>query len=217
MKNESRELLIKSKKRVRDHGEVFTPDWVVEAMLDLVKAETENIDAKFLEPACGEGNFLVKVLERKLRAAAAKYKNQFEYEKNAFLAAGSLYGIDLLEDNVLKTRKRLFGTFRAKYEKLYPQSWKKEFLKSIQFVLSKNIVQGDALTMLNDKSEPIIFSQWSIIKTAKVKRVDFSFAEILKKESMKKGLFAEMETKDLGLKPIKEHPPVSFYELGVDF
>ncbi len=65
--------LVKSKARVADHAEVFTPPWLVEAMLDLVKAETERIDSRFLEPACGSGNFLVQILRRKLAAVELKY------------------------------------------------------------------------------------------------------------------------------------------------
>ena len=71
--------LVKSKQRVADHGEVFTPEWLVEAMLDLVKGETERIDSRFLESACGSGNFLVKILQRKLAAVELKYgKSDFE-------------------------------------------------------------------------------------------------------------------------------------------
>src|SRR6185312_6851418 len=71
--------LFKSKQRVADHGEVFTPAWMVEAMLNLVRDETERIDSRFLEPACGSGNFLVQVLRRKLVAVEVKYgKSDFE-------------------------------------------------------------------------------------------------------------------------------------------
>ena len=89
--------LIKSKKRVEDHGEVFTPPWLVEKMLDLVKGETERIDARFLEPACGIGNFLVPILQRKLAAVELKFgKSDFERRHYALLGLMCCYGIELL-------------------------------------------------------------------------------------------------------------------------
>ncbi len=209
--------LIKSKKRVRDHGEVFTPEHIVKAMLDLVAHETENIGARFLEPACGDGNFLSEVLKRKLEAVRRKHKKpQLEYESYAFQAIGSLYGIDLLEDNVRQARKRLLDIFLSEYEKSYPKTQKEKFLESIRFVLKKNITQGDALTMLTKEGKPIIFPEWNISSIPFVKRRDFSFAEILQKESMKEGLFENMETEDLGLKPTTEYPQIHLYEVGSD-
>src|SRR3954467_10256673 len=100
--------LIKSKKRVADHGEVFTPPWMVEAMLDLVKGETERIDSRFLEPACGSGNFLVPVLKRKLAAVELKYdKSDFEKQHYAILALMCIYGIELLADNITECRANM--------------------------------------------------------------------------------------------------------------
>ena len=93
---------VKSKQRVTDHGEVFTPPWMVEAMLDLVKSETERIDSRFLEPACGSGNFLVRILQRKLAAVELKFgKSDFEKRHYALLALMCTYGIELLEDITL--------------------------------------------------------------------------------------------------------------------
>lgn len=92
--------LVRSKQRVSDHGEVFTPAWMVEAMLDLVKGETERIDSRFLEPACGSGNFLVKILARKIAAVEQKYaKSDFEKRHYALLGLMCCYGIELLGDN----------------------------------------------------------------------------------------------------------------------
>jgi type I restriction-modification system DNA methylase subunit len=104
--------LIKSKKRVADHGEVFTPPWIVEAMLDLVKGETERIDSRFLEPACGSGNFLVRVLQRKLGAVELKFgKSEFEKQQYALLALMCIYGIELLADNIAECRANLLEIF----------------------------------------------------------------------------------------------------------
>ena len=112
--------LVKSKQRVADHGEVFTPAWMVEAMLDLVKGETERIDSRFLEPACGNGNFLVQILRRKLAAVELKYgKSDFERRHYALLALMCVYGIELLPDNIADCRANLLEIF-AEYLNLDP-------------------------------------------------------------------------------------------------
>ena len=208
--------LIKSRNRVRDHGEVFTPDFVVNDMLDLVKNETENIESRFLEPACGDGNFLIKVLERKLKVVKRVYKkSQFDYEKNALLAISSLYGVDLLYDNVKEARDRLYSFFLNEYKELYKEKINNNFLKSIKYVLSRNILQGNALTLKDNRENLIIFSEWSSVKGVKIKRRDFSFANILSTEAMRVGLFKNLDEESLSSKPIKEYPPTSFLKLYI--
>lgn len=99
---------VKSKQRVVDQGEVFTPQWMVEAMLDSVKDETERIDSRFLEPACGSGNFLVRILQRKLAAVELKFgKSDFEKRHYALLALMCTYGIELLADNIAECRANM--------------------------------------------------------------------------------------------------------------
>ncbi|HET9136924.1 MAG TPA: DNA methyltransferase, partial [Candidatus Kapabacteria bacterium] len=138
-------MLIKSKQRVADHGEVFTPPWLVEAMLDLVKAETERIDSRFLEPACGSGNFLVKIFQRKLTAVELKYgKSEFEQKHFALLALMCIYGIELLADNIDECRENLLEIF-SEYLQIDPSN---DFYRAADSVLSLNIIHGDALTML---------------------------------------------------------------------
>ena len=149
--------LVKSKQRVADHGEVFTPDWMVEAMLNLVKDETERIDSRFLEPACGSGNFLVRVLHRKLAAVELKYgKSGFERSHYALLGLMCIYGIELLEDNIAECRDNLLKIF-AKYLSLGESD---DLYRAATHVLSQNLVHGDALTMLTDSGEPITFAEW---------------------------------------------------------
>ena len=100
---------VRSRRRVVDHGEVFTAEREVNAMLDLVRAETERIESRFLEPACGNGNFIAEVLRRKLAVVASRYrKSPDEYQRYAFLAVSSIYGVDVLADNVGECRERLF-------------------------------------------------------------------------------------------------------------
>src|SRR5690348_1476981 len=150
--------LVKSKKRVADHGEVFTPPWMVEAMLDLVKGETERIDSRFLEPACGSGNFLGRILQRKLAAVELKYrKSEFEKQHYAILAVSSLYGIELLADNVAECRANLLKIL-ADYLKLDKSD---DLYRAASYVLLQNLIHGDALAMRTSHGRPIIFAQWS--------------------------------------------------------
>ena len=158
------EKQVVSKQRVTDHGEVFTNQREVNAMLDLVKQETERIDSRFLEPACGIGNFLVEILERKMRIVERRYsRSQTEYERNAVLAVSSIYGIDILEDNVAECRKRLFEIFDSKYGRRFKKNIKEDCRKAVRAILQKNIIWGDALTLktIGENSQPIVFTEWS--------------------------------------------------------
>jgi len=163
--------LIKSKKRVADHGEVFTPPWLVEKMLDLVKGETERIDARFLEPACGSGNFLVPVLQRKLAAVEAKFgKSAFEKRHYALLALMCCYGIELLQDNIAECRANMLEVF-AEYLNLTDDA--NEMYRAASFVLSLNLVHGDAMTMRDMNSAPISVVEWGYFGKGKFQRRDF--------------------------------------------
>src|SRR5512137_21315 len=135
---------VKSRQRVADHGEVFTPAWLVEAMLDLVKDETERIDSRFLESACGSGNFLVQILRRKLAAVELKYsKSDFERRHYALLALMCIYGIELLADNIAECRANLLEIF-ADYLQIAETD---DLYRAASYVLAQNIVHGDALKM----------------------------------------------------------------------
>jgi hypothetical protein len=152
--------LIKSKRRVADHGEVFTPGWLVEKMLDLVKGESERIDSRFLEPACGSGNFLVPVLQRKLAAVEAKYGEAgFEKRHYALLAVMCSYGVELLADNIAECRANMLGVF-TDYLTLNESD---EFYLAAAYVLSQNLVHGDALTMRTHDGQPITFAEWGYL------------------------------------------------------
>lgn len=175
---------IKSKKRVADHGEVFTPEHIVKDMLDLVKNETERIDSRFLEPACGNGNFLIEILRRKLNIVKDRYrKSQTDYERYAIVAVSSCYGVDILEDNCIECRERLLDFFKREYKTLYKKEVKQQIIDVIAFILSKNIVFGDALTLKANDGEPIIFCEWSAVNHVKMKRRDFTLANLLETEN----------------------------------
>lgn len=162
--------LVKSAQRVADHGEVFTPDWLVEAMLDLVKDETERIDSRFLEPACGSGNFLVQVLQRKLAAVELKYsKSEFERRHYALFGLMCIYGIELLPDNIKECRENLLEIF-AEYLSLEVSD---DLYSAAFYVLSQNLVHGDATKMLTNKGEPLNFAEWGYLSRGKFQRRDF--------------------------------------------
>jgi hypothetical protein len=164
--------LIKSKKRVVDHGEVFTPPWIVEAMLNLVKDETERIDSRFLEPACGSGNFLVRALQRKLAAVELKFgKSDFEKRHYALLALMCFYGIEVLSDNIAECRANLLEIF-AEYLNIDESD---DLHRAASYVLAQNVVHGDALTMCTHEGQPITFAEWGYIGKGKFQRRDFRF------------------------------------------
>jgi hypothetical protein len=204
--------LIKSKKRVADHGEVLTPGWLVEKMLDLVKGETERIDSRFLEPACGSGNFLVPVLQRKLAAVEAKYgKSDFERRHYALLAAMCTYGIELLADNIAECRANMIGVL-ADYLNLNESD---EFYLAATYVLSQNLVNGDALTMRTHDGQPITFAEWGYLGKGKFQRRDFRFDGLIQMSSFSQEgyLFAHI-SKQAIFTPIKGYPPVTVRELA---
>lgn len=174
------EKQVKSKKRVADHGEVFTAEREVKAMCDLVKQETERIESRFLEPACGNGNFLAEVLTRKLNVVSERYKKSpFEYEKYSILAVTSLYGVDILEDNAEECRDRLFNLWKNEYKKAVKAEPDEDCCNAVIYILSQNIICGDALTMLRNDGEPIIFPEWSLVMGTKLQRKDYRFDVLL--------------------------------------
>ncbi|MFV0156797.1 SAM-dependent DNA methyltransferase [Empedobacter falsenii] len=208
---------VKSKQRVSDHGEVFTNEREVNAMLDLVKHETERIDSKFLEPACGTGNFLIEVLRRKLNVVQEKYKKaQLDFERNTLLAITSIYGIDLLEDNIIEARQRLFNYAKEIYTKKFKEKVNEDFLQSLAFILSKNLVQGNALTMMCEPEEkgPIIFPEWEFVTKDKVKRRDFRFDHLMASAPMQElNLFSDLGDEAFIPTPTKDYQAQHYKEL----
>ncbi len=209
---------VKSKKRVADHGEVFTAQREVNAMLDLVKQETERIDSRFLEPACGTGNFLVEILQRKLAVVTSRYRSsQLEYERYAVIAVSSMYGVDILEDNVRDCRKRLFDVFDQHYTRLFKTACQFECRQAVQFILNLNILWGDALTLITVDSppKPIVFAEWAAVNGSLIKRRDYTLANLLASQPMDGlNLFSDMGDKAFIPTPIREFQLVHFLKLG---
>lgn len=203
---------VKSKQRVADHGEVFTPAWLVEAMLDLVKDETARIDSRFLEPACGSGNFLVQVLQRKLAAVEVKYgKSEFERRSYALLALMCIYGIELLADNIAECRANMLEILAEYLQVDAPD----ECYRAASYVLSQNLVHGDALTMCAHEGQPITFAEWGYLGRGKFQRRDFRFDLLTHSSafSAEDSLFAQLGRHEL-FKPTKEYPPMTVSELA---
>jgi len=212
------EKQVVSKQRVADHGEVLTGRREVNAMLDLVKSETERIDSRFLEPACGTGNFLAEILERKLRVVETRYgKSQLEFERYAVLAISSIYGIDILEDNVQQCRHRLFGIFDLYYLRLFKNKSNDDCGESVRHILERNIIHGDALSLktVGDNPNPIVFSEWSPVNGSMLKRRDFTFHGLLEHEAiMELPLFSDRGEDVFIPTPEKEYPPTHFLKVA---
>lgn len=204
--------LIKSKKRVADHGEVFTPEWMVDAMLDLVKEESERIDSRFLEPACGSGNFLVKVLKRKLCAVELKFgKSEFEKRQYALLALMCAYGIELLEDNIIECRANMLEVL-ADYLRIDETD---DLYRAASHVLSLNLIQGDALSMKGHDGAPIAFSEWGYLGKGKFQRRDFRLDVLTGSSafSAEGTLFSHLGKHEI-FTPTKTYPPMTVRDLA---
>ena len=227
--------LVNSKQRVADHGEVFTPAWMVEAMLDLVKAETERIDSRFLEPACGSGNFLVQILRRKLAAVEHKYgQSDFERRHYALLALMCVYGIELLPDNIADCRANLLVIF-AEHLNLTNSD---DLYRAAFFVLSQNLVHGDAMKMRTriegcrscnpsgghgevsfmrqHTCQPILFAEWGYLGKGRFQRRDFRFDSLTQSSaySAEGSLFAHLGKHEIFTPTKPNYPPMTVSELA---
>ncbi|EJL86332.1 type I restriction-modification system methyltransferase subunit [Polaromonas sp. CF318] len=204
--------LVKSKQRVTDHGEVFTPDWMVDVMLDLVKHETERIDSRFLEPACGSGNFIVQILRRKLAVVELKYgKSEFERQHYALLALMCIYGIELLQDNLNECHANMLEIW-AEYFDINETA---DLYKAAAHVLSQNILHGDALTMRTQDGQPITFAEWGYLGKGKFQRRDFRFDVLTGSSafSAEGSLFADLGKHEI-FAPVKTHSSMTVRELA---
>ena len=231
------ERQVKSRKRVADHGEVFTAQREVNAMLDLVKQETERIDSRFLEPACGDGNFLAEILRRKLAAVKARYgRSAADYEKYAVMAVTSIYGVELLQDNVLACRERLFEIWDAEYTANCKGECTDECRAAVRCILARNILCGNALTLKQvdaagqDTEAPIIFSEWVFTGRSSVRRSDYRLDVLMgenrdaRNYNTQISLFdaegdgavdwmIDPETGKTTPRPVREYPPVYYWKV----
>ncbi len=200
---------IKSRQRVADHGEVFTNPREVNAMLDLVRDESFRLDSRFLEPACGDGNFLIEILRRKL-SLLRDIKSPTEWEFQSLIAVGSCYGIELLEDNAEACRLRLFTEMK---EQMVKKNRTQGYEESLRYMLRKNIVCGDALTYRTADGKPITFCEWTpIAGNMQFSRRDFQF-DFLVNQTHQYSLFDEQGEAQSFDEPVKSYPPVHYTQL----
>ena len=223
----------KSKQRVADHGEVFTAEREVKAMLDLVKQETERIESRFLEPACGDGNFLDEILRRKLAVVKSRYgKNAADYERYAVIAVTSIYGVDILQDNVDDCRERMFGIFDREYTANCKEEVNDETRETVRYILRHNILCGDALEMVltidgkskltpDNETVYLEFAEWSAVNSYLLKRRDFQLGHMLKanEKNLQRDFFGEVgfyerdETGAMILQPVREFEAIHYKEI----
>lgn len=222
---------VKSRERVANHGEVFTAEREVKAMCDLVKQETERIESRFLEPACGDGNFLAEILRRKLSVVKSRYrKSIFDYERYTVLALTSIYGVDILSDNAQECRKRLFEIWDKEYSAIAKEQANDRCRDAARYILEKNILCGNTLTMQRDDGTPIIFAEWSAVNSTKLKRRDFRLDVLLLENpddtlyESQLSIFADESqncenweidpaTNAIIPKPIREYPLTDYWEV----
>ena len=207
--NENTKSQIKSRQRVAEHGEVFTNPREVNAMLDLVRDESYRLDSRFLEPACGDGNFLIEILRRKL-SLLKDIKSPTEWEFKSLIAVGSCYGIELLEDNCEACRERLFGEVVGRMGRMGDLG---DYGKSLRYMLRKNIVCGDALTYRTAEGRPITFCEWTpIAGSMQFARRDFQF-DFLVTQSHQYSLFDEQGEAQSFDEPVRSYPPAHYTQL----
>jgi len=212
---ENKEQQIKEKSRVSNFGEVLTSKREVLDMLNLVSSETLRLDSRFLEPACGDGNFLIEVLNFKLKILEKNYsKNQYEFEKFSIQIFTSIYGIDILEDNIISARKRLFNQYFDLYNNKFKSSINIKFLECIKYILELNLVRGDALSFKEVKNNKfIVFSEWSLVND-RIKRRDFEFKTLIEYSPFEKGtLFSDLGEEVIIPSPVKDYPLVHFMDI----
>lgn len=230
---------VKSRQRVTDHGEVFTAEREVKSMCDLVADECLRIDSRFLEPACGDGNFLSEILTRKLSVVKTKYKkSSYDYERNSILALTSLYGVDILSDNAQICRNRLFEIWNREYTSCCKKDANDETRETAKYILNCNIVCGNALSMMcvdknqQDTDEPIIFAEWTFpFNDSRLQRRDFRLDVLLKENKDKENYYGQFSlfgedamgmenwmidsiTNEVVPKPVKEYPLVHYRRIG---
>ena len=203
--------------QVEKYGEVYTEAKEVNRMIDEINFESTRLESTFLEPACGDGNFLLEILFRKIKTVELRYKKiELDFQFNIFLSIASLYGIDIQEKNVKECRERLYKCVKSNYENHLDKIMSKEFINAINFVLSKNIQPGDALNLINPVTKnPIIFSKWSVFPKYKIKRTDYTFKSVLNYESIQSlPLFSDLGEPAFIPEPINENNPVFFMDIA---
>ena len=220
------EKIIKSADRVKDIGEVFTPKRTIDFMLDQpeIHKKINSLTATFLEPSAGEGAFLVEILKRKLKYAIKVSNDPIEMQVNFLRVLSTLYGIELMEDNVEMLVINMVNTFRDMYFNIIDRLEQSDkVLKSANVIISANMAQGDALTRKTATGDSIVFSEWKSIGSDKVQRTEYTFDSIIEgggpvgtvqNQSEQLSLFADPYADDESEKhDIKHYLPVKWEDI----
>ena len=196
------ESQIRNSERIRDLAEVFTAEKEVSAMLNLLEPITSKLDSRFLEPSCGNGNFLVSILDRKLENVSSRFKNQIEYEFLTIVTTGSIYGVDIDTQNVKEARYRMKERIIDHYSNVLNTRTRSEnFDKVIDLVLKTNIIRGDMINGINK----IKFIEYTSPKPNKIQRRIFRLVDLL--TASQSSLWADLPT------PLTEFPTMNYWEL----
>ena len=200
--------LFKSRARIRNFAEVNTNNKIADSMLNLINFEVENIESKILEPACGDGVFLEKILNKRLKYISKKFKGKkTQFEINSLICISTIYGIDILEDNIFMAKKTLYENYLLTYKTLFKDEVNKNFLKSIKYIFSKNLIIGDSISLKDNKGKNIIFSEWSILNKYYVKETEFEFRDLVAYQLSddEPNLFSDLGEKAFLPKVLKNH------------
>lgn len=195
---------VKSKERVRDLAEVFTADREVNSMLDLIGDSSYSVDFRYLEPSCGNGNFTVAILERKMLSVSEKYKKLQDFEFYTLMALGSIYGVDIALDNVKEARQRMKNVILDRFSDVQNSRQATDgFYKSVDYILKHNIIKGD---MLNG-AQKIKFTEFTSPKIYKFQQRIFRLVDLIGATG---SLWADSPD------PVSEIPMKNYWELAVN-
>ena len=195
---------VKSKERVRDLAEVFTADRKVNSMLDLIGDSSYSVDFRYLEPSCGNGNFTVAILERKMTSVSEKYKTLQDFEFYTIMALASIYGVDIAPDNIKEARQRMKNVIVDRFSDIQNSRQPTDgFYKSVDYILKHNIIKGD---MLNGEQK-IKFTEFTSPKIYKFQQRVFRLVDLIGATG---SLWADSP------EPITEIPMKNYWELSIN-
>ena len=194
---------------------VFTSEKLVSNMLSCVKDEIERIDARVLEPACGDGNFLDTILRKKLNSVVKKYSHsRIDFEFYILRALMSLYGVEIESNSVKICKCRLVLTTREFYCQEYDEQQWERLLPIIEYVVDTNILCGDALSLINpNDGKSIVFAEWSFLSAYKVKRRDFVYEQLINQADDAEIVVSDRNIEGFIPKPIKDYPIVKIFNI----
>ena len=172
------ERQVKSKQRVSDFGEVYTAHRQVTDMLDLIPAEAVGIDTTYLEPACGNGNFIIEILKRKFALITAK--DPWTYSIFMLRCVASVYGVDIQKDNTMETVDRIVAATEKVYEKAFHRLPNTLVTDAVRKIALRNIVWGNTLTGETGDGDPLSFHEWDIREDGSIMSKEYALTDMIR-------------------------------------